>query len=90
MPRTGYADGIKVDDLGRVWTAEGSGVVVRNARGKELGVFNGEQLIDDSEAPISNFGLAGDKLVILAGNQVSVIQLGQNVTTPAAMKSVCQ
>jgi gluconolactonase len=87
IPRSGYADGIKVDRYGRVWTAEFNGVVVRNARGRELGVFNAEQLIDAVSFPISNFGLAGDKLVILAGDQVSVIQLGQNVTTPARTRN---
>ncbi|EOO00188.1 putative calcium-dependent phosphotriesterase protein [Phaeoacremonium minimum UCRPA7] len=87
MPRSGYADGIKVDDYGRVWTAEWNGVVVRDDRGRELGVFNAEQLIDADFYPISNFGLAGDKLVILAGNKISILQLGQNVTTPAGHRS---
>ncbi|KAH8892527.1 hypothetical protein GQ53DRAFT_861884 [Thozetella sp. PMI_491] len=82
MPRSGYADGIKIDNYGRVWTAEFNGVVVRNPLGKELGVFNAEQLIDPDFYPISNFGLAGDKLVVLSGNKIHILQLGQNVTDP--------
>ena len=81
--RSGLADGIHIDDFGRVWTAEFNGIVVRNSRGKELGVFNAEQLVEAAFSPISNFALAGDKLVVLSGDHIWVIQLGQNVTTPA-------
>ena len=86
MPRSGIADGLRIDDFGRVWTAEFNGIVVRNAQGKELGVFNAEALVKpfSYKNPISNFALAGDKLVILAIDRVYVVQLAQNVTTPAA------
>ena len=87
MPRSGIADGIHVDDYGRVWTAEYNGIVVRNARGKELGVFNAEQLVDPANSPIANFALAGDKLVVLSGDRIFVVQLGQNITTPAGSVS---
>ena len=87
IPRSGVADGIHIDDFGRVWTAEYNGVVVRNSQGRELGVFNGEQLVDEASARILNFALAGDKLVILGGDSVSVIQLAQNVTRPGGSAS---
>ena len=83
IPRSGIADGIHIDNYGRVWTAEFKGVVVRNSRGKELVVFNVEQLVDAASYPISNLALAGDKLVILGGDRLYVVQLGQNITTPA-------
>jgi gluconolactonase len=83
MIRSGIADGIHVDDFGRVWTGESAGIVVRNSRGKVLGVFNSQFLLDEDEAPVANFALAGDKLVVLAFNRVLIVQLGQNVTTPA-------
>ncbi|MCJ1327015.1 hypothetical protein MMC10_003681 [Thelotrema lepadinum] len=87
IPRSGVADGMHADDYGRIWTAEFNGIVVRDSQGRELGVFNGEQLVDEASAPIRNFALAGDKLVILGGDSVSVIQLAQNVTTPAGNPS---
>lgn len=83
MPRSGFADGIHVDDYGLVWTAEYNGIVVRNPKGQELGVFNGEWL-NNQKIPIANFALAGDKLVVLAYDRIWVVQLGQNVTTPAS------
>lgn len=33
-----YADGLHIDDYGRIWTAEYDGIVVRKRRGKILGV----------------------------------------------------
>ncbi|EOO00133.1 putative lactonohydrolase protein [Phaeoacremonium minimum UCRPA7] len=84
IDRSGLADGMKVDNYGRVWTAEWNGIVVRDSRGRELGVFNGEQLVEDEYAPIENFALAGDKLVILAGDKILVVQLNQDVTDPAS------
>ena len=85
MPRSGIADGMHIDNFGRVWTAEFNGIVVRNSQGKELGVFNAESLVKpfSYKNPISNFALAGDKLVILAIDRIYVVQLAQNVTTPA-------
>ena len=83
LPRSGIADGIHVDDYGRVWTAEYNGIVVRGPSGKELGVFNSEKL-NDQDIPIANFALAGDKLVVLAYDRIWVVQLGQNVTRAAS------
>ena len=78
LVRSGVADGIHVDLQGRVCTAEFEGIVVRDAGGRELGVFNGEVLAEKGSV-ISNFALAGDKLVVLAGDRLVVFQLGQEV-----------
>lgn len=87
--RQGFANGIKVDDRGRVWTAEYEGIVVRNGTsGKVLGVFNAQDIvINNSEnpvnvrdvAPIANFALAGDELVILAFNRIFGVKLAETV-----------
>jgi gluconolactonase len=59
-------DGIRVDDRGRIWTAEGEGVVVRSPAGKVLGVFNAHYFTRDPvKTAIVQFELAGDVLVIL-------------------------
>jgi gluconolactonase len=76
-----YADGLHVDDYGRVWSGEYDGIVVRNSRGKVIGVFNAETL-DDSEAPMANFALAGNKLIILGVTRMYVLQLAQTVVNP--------
>ena len=34
LPRSGSADGIKIDDQGRVWTGEYEGIVIRNKEGR--------------------------------------------------------
>ena len=78
--RDGIADGMHVDGSGRLWTAEFDGIHVRHSTGRELGVFNGNILVDEASAPISNFALAGDKLVLLAGDAVRVVQLSEYVT----------
>jgi gluconolactonase len=83
LPRTGVADGIQVDNFGKVWTAEGEGIVVRDSTGRELGVFNSEVLADEESYPINMFSLAGKELVVLAGDRPHVLSLGQNVSTPA-------
>lgn len=80
-----YADGLHIDDYGRIWTGEWEGITVRRPDGKVLGVFNAEALVvGNALPPIANFALAGDKLVILALDRVYVLQLGQNVTSAAA------
>ncbi|KAL2823030.1 hypothetical protein BJX63DRAFT_426851 [Aspergillus granulosus] len=82
-----YVDGIHIDDHGRIWTAEYDGVVVRNSRGKVLGVFNAEAFLDVEIALIANFALAGNELIILAVDSIFIIELGQNVTTPGRFSS---
>ena len=82
MARQGIADGIHVDDAGRVYTAEYEGVVVRNPAGKTIGVFNSQYFDADKEAgglPTANFALAGDVFVYLAGTRLWTIKLGQTV-----------
>lgn len=76
-----YADGIHIDDYGRVWTGEYDGIVVRSPTGKVLGVFNAEALQDERGAPLANFAIAGDRLVVLAVDRIWVLRLGQVVTT---------
>ncbi|MCJ1227567.1 hypothetical protein MMC12_004223 [Toensbergia leucococca] len=79
-----YADGLHVDDYGRIWTGEWEGITVRSPIGKVLGVFNAEALEVGKGLPaMANFAIAGDKLVILALNRLYVLQLGQNVTSAA-------
>ena len=84
--RSGIADGIHIDDYERVWTAEYNGIVVRNSRGKELGVSNSEQLLD-VDIPIANFALAENEMVIGALDRIRVVQFGHYVTTPASQKT---
>lgn len=80
--RSGIADGIKVDDLGRVWTASNNGLVVTSARGKELGVWNAEYLLDESDVVIANFAFAGNNLIILSVDRVWIVSdLAQNLTS---------
>lgn len=82
-----YADGLHIDDYGRIWTGEWEGITVRSPSGKVLGVFNAESLVvvphGEELPPMANFAIAGDKLVILALDRVYVLQLGQNVTSAA-------
>ena len=89
FPRSGSADGTKVDDQGRVWTAEFEGVVVRNKEGKVIGVFNKEYFLGSvtPETEIANFILAGDQLVILALEQIWIVPLSQVVTSPDRFRS---
>ncbi|EKD17138.1 uncharacterized protein L3040_005359 [Drepanopeziza brunnea f. sp. 'multigermtubi'] len=81
--RQGIADGIHVDASGRVWTAEGEGIVVRSPAGKVLGMFNVQFFTPEHAAdlPISNFALAGDELVVLGGNYLWRVKLAQAVVS---------
>ncbi|CAM6088849.1 unnamed protein product [Calypogeia fissa] len=83
IARSGIPDGIKIDDAGRIWTGEGEGIVVRNPRGKILGVFNSEFFLESyqTEPPIANFALAGDTLVVLAMQRVWTLKLAQTVVS---------
>lgn len=90
--RQGFANGIKVDDAGRVWTAEYEGILVRNgSTGKVLGLFNAVDIILKNRqnpvdvrdvAPIANFALAGNKLIILAFNRIFGVELAETVVSP--------
>ena len=81
--RQGGADGIHVDDAGRVWTGEGEGIVVRSPAGKVLGVFNVQFFNPEHplELPMANCGLAGDEVVILGTNYLWRVKLAQTVAT---------
>ena len=84
MARQGIADGIHVDDAGRVWTGEYEGVVVRSPQGKVLGVFNSQYFQASKKVdalPIANFALAGDTLVFLSTTRLWTIKLGQTLVS---------
>jgi len=73
-------DGIRVDDKGRVWTAEGEGVVVRDSGGRAIGIFNSQYFTSDPvNFAIVQFALAGDKLVILGMDKLWVVGLAEKV-----------
>ncbi|KAL8735806.1 MAG: hypothetical protein Q9166_000670 [cf. Caloplaca sp. 2 TL-2023] len=85
IARNGIPDGIQVDDLGNVWTAEGEGVVVRDSTGRVIGLVNAQAVLGGGEEAlgvIANFALAGDKVVVLAGERVFVVRLGKVVLGP--------
>ncbi|KAI9666277.1 MAG: hypothetical protein M1821_004212 [Bathelium mastoideum] len=87
MARQGIADGIHVDDAGRVWTGEYEGVVVRSPQGKVLGVFNSQYFQENKGVdglPIANFALAGDTLVFLSTTRLWTIKLGQTVVSSSS------
>lgn len=88
LTRSGISDGIHVDDYGRVWSAEYDGIVVRNTKGKEIGVFNAEVLGPTTDAYLGNFALAGDKLIILAVDRIFVVQLAQTVFSSRRLQAV--
>lgn len=82
VARQGFANGIKVDDFGRVWTFEYEGVVVRRPNGKVLGVFNIYAILGRNSpdvAPGANFALVRDELYILGFREVWKVKLGQAV-----------
>ncbi|KAI4256806.1 MAG: hypothetical protein LQ352_001931 [Teloschistes flavicans] len=82
LVRSGIADGIQVDDLGNVWTAEGEGIVVRDQEGKVLGLVNAEAILEEDDPSIANFALAGDLLVILASTRLYTVKLGSVLVAP--------
>jgi gluconolactonase len=67
--------------MGRVWTGEAEGVVVRNPAGKIIGVFNKEIFMatQSPKTEMANFALAGDKLILLALDAIIVVQLTESV-----------
>lgn len=75
---------MKVDDKGRIWTAEYEGIVVRNSVGKVIGIFN-KQVILGSSTPkveLANFAIAGDTLVIQAVDKIQTVKLTETVMDP--------
>lgn len=81
LTRNGISDGIHVDNAGRVWTAETEGVVVRNARGKVIGLFNNQAITGNATFVMENFALAGDMLVILDMQTIWTVKLAETVIT---------
>ena len=80
IARSGFPDGIHVDDSGRVWTGEGEGVVIRNEMGTVLGIVNTEAI---GEPKDTNLALAGDTLVIGGFTKLWTVKLAQSVISPA-------
>ena len=80
IARSGFPDGIHVDDAGRVWTGEGEGVVVQNCQGTVLGIVNTESF---GEPKVTNFALAGDKLVIGGYTKAWSVKLAYPIVSPA-------
>lgn len=79
--REGVPDGLKIDDHGRIWTAEYEGIVVRSPAGRVLGVFNKQVMLGTAQPTIeiTNFALAGDTLVVLAVDRVHTVTLTETV-----------
>ena len=78
----GISDGIHLDDSDRVWTGESDGIVVRNKHGRTIGLINSLTLLGvDPPAPLVNFALAGNKLVILALNQIWTLELAAEIVS---------
>ncbi|KAK5079359.1 hypothetical protein LTR64_002218 [Lithohypha guttulata] len=79
-------DGIRIDNKGRVWTAEGEGVVVRAPTGRVLGVFNAYYFTRDPvKTAIVQFELAGDVLVILGQNKIWIVKLQEVVNASSEL-----
>ncbi|CAK3755452.1 Hypothetical predicted protein [Lecanosticta acicola] len=82
IARQGFANGIKIDDCGRIWTFEYEGIVVRSRTGKVLGVVNIYDLIGRESpdvAPGANFALVRDEVYILGFYTIWRVKLGQVV-----------
>lgn len=78
---TGIADGMHVDDKGRIWTGEGDGVMVRSPEGDLLGIFNANYFEGVKGLSIANFALAGDTLVIGGAAKLWTVKLNETVVT---------
>lgn len=87
IARDGIADGLHVDDAGRVWTGEYEGIVVRSPAGKILGVVNSQALgiTENDQTPLANFALAGNVLVIGAVDRLYRVDLAQTVVATDSM-----
>ncbi|KAF2174091.1 hypothetical protein M409DRAFT_48970 [Zasmidium cellare ATCC 36951] len=81
LVRTGFANGLHIDNAGRIWTAENDGVRVRSPNGLTLGVFNYHPFNPTDSPLISNFALAGNRLVIGNLAYVLVYNLAEMLVT---------
>ncbi|KAK5188451.1 hypothetical protein LTR47_011816 [Exophiala xenobiotica] len=81
-------DGIRIDDKGRVWTAEGEGVVVHAADPKILGVFNAHFFTGDRvKTAIVQFELVEDKAVILGQDKLWIVKVELNTCLSIAQEA---
>jgi gluconolactonase len=82
LVRSGIANGLHVDNNGRIWTAEDDAINVRAPDGRLLGSFNYIPFHPIDQPRIGNFALAGNKLVIGVDSFVVVYELAETLVTP--------
>lgn len=84
IARQGFANGIKIDDVGRIWSFEYEGVVVRTRSGKVLGLINIVELLGRNSPDVAtgaNFALVRDMVYILGFDKIFAVKLGSVVRT---------
>lgn len=82
LARKGIPDGMKIDDKGRIWTAEGEGIVVRSQKGQVLGVLNQEYFESEGQTiAIANFALAGNRIIVEAVDRLWLVKVQETLTT---------
>lgn len=84
IARQGFANGIKIDDMGRIWSFEYEGVVVRSSSGKVLGLINVVELLGRNSPDVAtgaNFALVRDTVYILGFDRIFAVRLGTVVRT---------
>lgn len=86
LAERGIPDGLHIDDNGRVWTGEADGIVVRSEEGKVLGMVNAlaveaVDVVDSGKQPLQNFGLAGDRIIVLAFTKIYQVRLSKAIVT---------
>lgn len=82
IARQGFANGIKIDDSGRIWTFEYEGIVVRSPTGKVLGLINVYAILGRESpdvAPGASFALVRDEVYLLGFYGVWRVGLGEVV-----------
>lgn len=82
LERTGFTNGLHIDNKGRVWTADNDGINVRAPDGRVLGLFNIQPFHNPDIPVIGNFALAGNKLVIGGLTDAVVYELNETLVTP--------
>lgn len=76
----GIADGLHVDDEERVWTGESDGIVVRDSDGRVIGMVNSLAVFGKGgSGTIQYFAIAGDRLIVLALDEIFEVRLSGSV-----------
>lgn len=82
----GSAASVKLDSFGYIWTCEHEAIVLRRFRdGLVMGEFNAAA-IDKGLSSITNFVLATNQLLILAGNKIYIFKMKKTVMDPAGFQ----